>query len=148
MKCRGKPDTSWTIPRSITFSPLHFMLYRGKSIIFGTVRTWNRFHYCYRPFFVSETCKSSKWKNVSKVHFSFKKWKSKKSDLANFSWFQSLLFFLITDPWQLWWWDQSWPPPEVLPFTSTRYYITIIILSFKKIIYLQKDCNFRHLAVP
>ena len=32
MKCRGKPDTTWTIPRSITFSLLHFMLYRKKSI--------------------------------------------------------------------------------------------------------------------
>ena len=37
MKCRGKPVPTWNIPRSITFSPLHFMLYRGKSIIFGTV---------------------------------------------------------------------------------------------------------------
>ena len=37
MKCRGKPDTTWNIPRSFTFSPLHFMLYRGKSITFGTV---------------------------------------------------------------------------------------------------------------
>ena len=39
MKCSGKPDTTWTIPRSITFSPLHFMLYRGKSITFGTVKS-------------------------------------------------------------------------------------------------------------
>ena len=31
MKCRGNHDTTWNIPRSITFSPLHFMLYRGKS---------------------------------------------------------------------------------------------------------------------
>ena len=38
MKCRGKRDTTGTIPRSITFSPLHFMLYRGKSITFGTVQ--------------------------------------------------------------------------------------------------------------
>ena len=38
MKCSGKHDTTWTIPRSITFSPLHFMLYRGKSISFGTVQ--------------------------------------------------------------------------------------------------------------
>ena len=39
MKCNGKHDTSttWTIPRSITFSPLQFMLYCGKSISFGTV---------------------------------------------------------------------------------------------------------------
>ena len=37
MKCRGKPDTTWNIPRSITFSPVHFMLYRGKSITVGTV---------------------------------------------------------------------------------------------------------------
>ena len=28
---------TWNIPRSITFSPLHFMLCRGKSITFGTV---------------------------------------------------------------------------------------------------------------
>ena len=34
MKCREKPDT---IPRCITLPPLHFMLYRGKSIFFGTV---------------------------------------------------------------------------------------------------------------
>ena len=39
MKCRGKPNTTWTIPHSITFPPLHFMLYRGKSITFGTVDT-------------------------------------------------------------------------------------------------------------
>ena len=37
MKCSGKHDTTWTIPRSITFPPPHFMLYRGKSISFGTV---------------------------------------------------------------------------------------------------------------
>ena len=37
MKWRGKRDTTWNIPRSITFSPLHFMSYRGKSITFGTV---------------------------------------------------------------------------------------------------------------
>ena len=37
MNCRGKPDTTWTISRSITFSPLFFMLYRGKSITFVTV---------------------------------------------------------------------------------------------------------------
>ena len=37
MKCRGKHDSTLNIPRSITFSPLHFMLYRGKSISFGTV---------------------------------------------------------------------------------------------------------------
>ena len=39
MKSRGKRDTMYTlnIPRSITLSPLHFMLYRGKSITFGTV---------------------------------------------------------------------------------------------------------------
>ena len=28
---RGKPDTTENIPRSITFTPLHFMFYRGKS---------------------------------------------------------------------------------------------------------------------
>ena len=37
MKCRGKYDTAGNIPCSITFSPLHFMLYREKSITFGTV---------------------------------------------------------------------------------------------------------------
>ena len=40
MKCRGKHDTTVymiDIPRSITFYRLHFMLYRGKSISFGTV---------------------------------------------------------------------------------------------------------------
>ena len=40
MKCRGKWDNTWNIPRSITFSPLHFMFYRGKSITFGTVYRW------------------------------------------------------------------------------------------------------------
>ena len=33
MKCRGKRDTTWNIPRSITFSPVHFMLYHRKSAI-------------------------------------------------------------------------------------------------------------------
>ena len=37
MKCRGKRETTWTILRSITFIPLHFMFYRGKTITFGTV---------------------------------------------------------------------------------------------------------------
>ena len=37
MKCRRKRDTIWNIPRNITFSPLHFMLYRGQLITFGTV---------------------------------------------------------------------------------------------------------------
>ena len=37
MKCIGKHDTTLNIPRSMTFSPLPFMLYRGKSISFGTV---------------------------------------------------------------------------------------------------------------
>ena len=37
MKRRGKRDTTWNIPRSIKFSHLHFILYRGKSIAFGTV---------------------------------------------------------------------------------------------------------------
>ena len=39
-KCRGKRNTALNIPRSIPFSPLHFMLYlgkKGKSIKFGTV---------------------------------------------------------------------------------------------------------------
>ena len=40
MKCRRKPDTTWNIPRSITFSPQHFMLYRGKSITVGTVHEY------------------------------------------------------------------------------------------------------------
>ena len=39
MKCSGKHDTTWNIPRCITFSPLHFMLYCGKSISVGTVYT-------------------------------------------------------------------------------------------------------------
>ena len=37
--CRGKRDTARNIPRSISFSPLHFVLYLGKSITFGTVYT-------------------------------------------------------------------------------------------------------------
>ena len=37
MKWREKPDTTWNIPRSITFSPLHFILYGEKWITFGTV---------------------------------------------------------------------------------------------------------------
>ena len=37
MKCNRKHDTTWTIPRSVRFSPLHSMLYREKSISFGTV---------------------------------------------------------------------------------------------------------------
>ena len=44
MKCRGKHD-----PQSITFSPLHFMLYRGKSISFGTVWTGDNIY----PLYVS-----------------------------------------------------------------------------------------------
>ena len=38
MKCSGKHDTTWNFPRSVTFSPLHFMLYRGKSIYFEPMR--------------------------------------------------------------------------------------------------------------
>ena len=38
LKCRGKHDTTRNILRSITPSPLHFMLYRLKSITFGTVQ--------------------------------------------------------------------------------------------------------------
>ena len=34
MKRRGKRDATWNIPQSIRFSPLHFMLYRGKSFTF------------------------------------------------------------------------------------------------------------------
>ena len=34
MKCRGKRDTAGNIPRGITFSPLQFTIYRGKSIFF------------------------------------------------------------------------------------------------------------------
>ena len=37
MKCRRIRDNTWNIPRSISFTPLHLMLYRGKSITFGTV---------------------------------------------------------------------------------------------------------------
>ena len=48
MKCRGKPDTTWTILRSITLSPLHFMLYRGplghgtktRQIILHPLQSW------------------------------------------------------------------------------------------------------------
>ena len=32
-----KPETTWNIPRGITFYLLYFMLYRGKSITFWTV---------------------------------------------------------------------------------------------------------------
>ena len=39
MKCSGKNDATWTIPRSIAFSPLHFMLYRGKTFSLRTVYT-------------------------------------------------------------------------------------------------------------
>ena len=41
MKCTGKRDTTWTIPRSITISPLHFMLNRGKSITFKLLTGWD-----------------------------------------------------------------------------------------------------------
>ena len=34
-KCRGKQDATRNIPRNISVSPLHFMLYFGKSITFG-----------------------------------------------------------------------------------------------------------------
>ena len=37
MKCSGKLDTTWNTPRIITYSTLHFMLYRGKLIFFGTM---------------------------------------------------------------------------------------------------------------
>ena len=37
MKCSVKQDTTRNIPRSISFSPLHFVLYLGKLITFGTV---------------------------------------------------------------------------------------------------------------
>ena len=37
MKCRGKLDTTRNIPCSISISPLHFVIYLGKSITFGTV---------------------------------------------------------------------------------------------------------------
>ena len=36
-KCREKRETTINIPRSISFSPLHFVFYLGKSITFGTV---------------------------------------------------------------------------------------------------------------
>ena len=32
MKCRGKPFTTRTIPRSITFSPLHFILHISRKV--------------------------------------------------------------------------------------------------------------------
>ena len=52
MKCRGKRDTRWNNPHSIKFSPLHFMLYRGKSITFVTVHA-QKSKYCKvdKPFF-------------------------------------------------------------------------------------------------
>ena len=62
MKSRGKRDTTWNILRSITFSPLHFMLYRGKSITFGTVqRTIRQLKvficwWCWVPFPVVPMC--------------------------------------------------------------------------------------------
>ena len=49
MKCSGEHDTTWNIPCTFTFPPLHFMLYRGKYIFFGTVcltyksvKIWNK----------------------------------------------------------------------------------------------------------
>ena len=36
-KCRGNQDNTRNIPRSISLSPLHFVLYLGKSMSFGTV---------------------------------------------------------------------------------------------------------------
>ena len=53
IKCRVKPDTSttWNIPRSITFFPLHFMLYRGKSLSFGTVYTYSLMAWWWDCFF-------------------------------------------------------------------------------------------------
>ena len=53
MKCSGKHDTTWHILRSITFSPQHFMLYRGKTITFGTVC-----HLCQRTGQEHLTCSS------------------------------------------------------------------------------------------
>ena len=44
MKGRGKRDTTCNIRRSISFSPLHFILYRGKSITFGTVYSLDWFY--------------------------------------------------------------------------------------------------------
>ena len=62
MKCRGKPDTTWTIPRSIKFSPLHiscydFMLYRGKSITFGTVHSDSACPRCFPLWKMSDSKK-------------------------------------------------------------------------------------------
>ena len=49
IKCSGEHDTTWNIPCTFTFPPLHFMLYRGKYIFFGTVcltyksvKIWNK----------------------------------------------------------------------------------------------------------
>ena len=39
-KCREKRDTTRNIPRGISFSPLYFVLYLGKSITFLTVWAW------------------------------------------------------------------------------------------------------------
>ena len=61
LKCSGKHYTTWNIPRSITFSPLHFMVYRGKSIAFGTVCNAKEVCtvYIYCAFFSTWKCISS-----------------------------------------------------------------------------------------
>ena len=49
MKCNGKHDTTWNIPRSITFSPLHFMLYQGNRFPFGQCMASMRWHAKMQP---------------------------------------------------------------------------------------------------
>ena len=65
----GKHDTTWKIPRSITFSPLHIMSYRGKSTSFGTVYItqfhskvlyWNKSKQLFTLFYKAELQKSQK----------------------------------------------------------------------------------------
>ena len=58
MKCSGKHDTIWNIPHSITFFPLHFMLFRGKSISFGAM--YGRVHHRFL-FVFAEMVEPNKW---------------------------------------------------------------------------------------
>ena len=56
MKCLGKRDTIWNIPRSIMFSPLHFMLYRGKWNTFGTVYSQGLTYVSVGLYWLHPTC--------------------------------------------------------------------------------------------
>ena len=57
-KCRGKRDTSRNSPHSISFSQLHFVLYLGNSITFGTVHKPDIdsciHSFCHRPILFAE----------------------------------------------------------------------------------------------